>query len=82
MTLLIIIGILLGVILVYLSAIITLPFIKVQEQPISLSGEIESVPSCRHDVTFEVNGIQISGCLYLPEYFEKSIKEQIVFLKK
>ena len=67
MTTLIIIGILLGVIFLYLSANIFLPHIKVKEQPISLKGTDEEIPSCRENVDFEVDGLKLSGWLYLPD---------------
>jgi len=73
MTFLIIIGMLLGVILLYLVGIVFLPFIKVKEQPISLNGTDKEIPSCRENIVFEVDGLKLSGWLYLPDGKSKPV---------
>ncbi len=69
--LLLIIGIFIGVLMVYLSIIIFLPVLFVLKQPLSIDNQsIETEkeqPEHRLDATFEINGTTLSGYLYLPE---------------
>ena len=62
-------GIFLGVVLVYLIIIIFLPILKVKQIPIPVheEGDQAEAPSSRTDVEFPVDGINISGWLYLPD---------------
>jgi len=58
--------ILISLIVVYLLIIAFLPF-KVAKQPIELKGSNGDTPICRQDVTFKIDGLELSGWLYLPE---------------
>ena len=67
---LIVLGIIIGVILVYLSIIIFLPVLNIFKQHLipdshSIIGEVKQ-PECRQDVTFHVQGTRLSGWLYIP----------------
>ncbi len=64
--------ILISLVVVYLIIIAFLPF-NVEKQPIELKGSNEDAPICRHDVTFKVNGLELSGWLYLPENSGKPV---------
>jgi len=71
MLLLYIIGILIGLIIVYLAIVIFYPGFHVPKQPIpglkSGSGEVENnSPLSRADVSFEVGGSKIKAWFYLP----------------
>jgi len=55
------ISILIGLIVVYLTIIAFFPF-KVEKQPIELKDSNGDVPTCRQDVTFKVNNLELSGC--------------------
>ena len=59
-----IIGVLLGVIVIYLAVIIFLPVLKVDKQPIGNRNVDKTVPDCREDVSFTVNGSKLSGWFY------------------
>ena len=66
------IGIIIGIIILYLSIITFVPGFKVQEQNLEkaeqLIKEVDTKPSwSRKDVSFKVKGISISAWLYLPE---------------
>jgi fermentation-respiration switch protein FrsA (DUF1100 family) len=72
MILLYALGLLVGLIIIYLVIIIFLPGINVQKQPLSQgkltrSNEQENAPSSRTDISFKVNGSEIKGWFYLPE---------------
>ena len=58
--------ILISLIVVYLIIIAFFPF-KAEKQPIELKGSNGDTPICRQDVTFKVDGLELSGWLYLPE---------------
>ena len=73
MTFLIIIGILLGLVFLYLAGIVFLPFIRVKAQPISLNGTDKEIPYCRENIEFEVDGLKLSGWLYLPDDLTKPV---------
>ena len=56
-----------GLILIYLIVIIFFPVFQVDKQPINKELVEKEIPSCRQDVEFMVEGLKISGWLYLPE---------------
>lgn len=65
-------GIIIGIIVLYLSIITFVPDFKVPEQPleqgIQLTGEVDTRPSrVRKDVSFQVKGTTLRAWLYLPE---------------
>ncbi len=65
-------GGLLGLIILYLAIIIFMPGFKVPEQPFSelqIGSDLLAADSLpfREDVSFDVNGMQIRGWLYLPD---------------
>jgi hypothetical protein len=62
-----IMGILIGVILIYLIAIIFLPIMRVRQQPIEISKTKSKGPSFRETVEFYVGGQKIVGWLYKPD---------------
>lgn len=61
-----ILGIITGVILLYLIIIIFFPVLNVEKQPITKERILKETPSCRQDISFKVYGSKISGWLYLP----------------
>ncbi len=65
-------GILIGLIVLYLIIIAFFPF-KVEKQPIELESNDGDVPACRQDVTFKVDGLTLSGWLYLPKDTAKPV---------
>ncbi len=68
-----VLGIIIGLIAVYLVVIIFFPVLNVKEQPIHLNYNKSDVPVCRQDVTFTVDGSMLSGWLYLPDNKEKPV---------
>ena len=66
-------GIIICFMAVYLTVIIFFPVLKVKEQPVQLNNVKMDTPACRQDVTFSVDGVTISGWLYLPENIEKPV---------
>jgi len=60
------IGIIVGMIMAYLLILAFFPF-KVEKQPIEGNSSNKDVPNCRQDVTFMVDGLTLSGWLYLPD---------------
>ncbi len=66
-------GILTGLIAVYLIVIIFLPVLEVQEQPIRLKDGKREAPACRQDIAFQVDGQKLSGWLYLPKNRAKPV---------
>jgi fermentation-respiration switch protein FrsA (DUF1100 family) len=65
-------GIILGIIVLYLSIVTLVPGFKVPEQPLEqarlLTREVDTKPSwIRKDVGFKVKGTSLSAWLYLPE---------------
>ena len=65
-------GILIVLIVIYLIIIAFFPF-RVEEQPIALKNSNGNVPTCRQDVTFRIDGLTLSGWLYLPEDTAKTV---------
>jgi len=65
-------GFLIGLIAVYLIIITFFPF-KVEKQPIELKSSNRDIPSSRQDVTFKVDGLTLSGWLYLHEDTAKPV---------
>lgn len=61
-------GVLIGLILIYLIIIIFFPVLSVPEQPIQKAKPEtgKAVPECRNDVTFTVEKTALSAWLYLP----------------
>ncbi len=57
-----------SLIVVYLIIIAFLPF-EVEKQPIELKDSNKDTPTpiCRQNITFKVDGLKLSGWLYLPE---------------
>jgi len=67
-------GIIIGVILIYLVVIIFFPVFSEPKQPIQKTEpEIGKVPKCRNDVTFTVEKTTLSAWLYLPEELSTSV---------
>ncbi len=60
-------GIVVGLIAVYLIVIIFTPVLKVKEQPIQINYTKSDVPACRQDISFKVDGSTLSGWFYLPD---------------
>ncbi len=59
-----VLGILLGLILLYLIVIIFFPVLKVDRQDIAISDRTLPAPQCRESLTFTVNGMKLSGWFY------------------
>ncbi len=67
-------GILIGVILIYLVIIIFFPVLSVPMQPLQKEKpEIDEVPECRNDVTFTVGKTTVRAWLYLPRRTSTSV---------
>jgi len=68
-------GILLGLILLYLIIIIFFPVLKVKPQPMSKgkSASKKEPPKCRENIEFTVGQETLSGWMYLPENTEKPV---------
>ena len=63
-----VIGILLGIILIYLTVVIFFPGFHVPSQPLQATEtKITDPPGSRKDISFQVNGVDIKGWLYLPK---------------
>jgi fermentation-respiration switch protein FrsA (DUF1100 family) len=65
-------GIIIGILVLYLSIVTFVPGFKVPEQPLKqgklLTKEVDTKPSwVRKDVSFKVKGTSLSAWLYLPE---------------
>ncbi|MBU7018674.1 MAG: alpha/beta hydrolase, partial [Theionarchaea archaeon] len=61
-------GIIIGIIILYLVAIIFLPVLSQSEQPIHAGkSETDIVPKSRNDVTFTVEETLLRAWLYLPQ---------------
>lgn len=67
MNILIAAAVFIGVVLLYFIVIVFFPVLKVAEQPVERSEELEDPPQYRQDVQFSVDGAQINAWLYLPE---------------
>ncbi len=61
-----ILGSLFVLIATYLIVIIMFPILRVKKQPMPQVNSNYSVPSCRRNITFEVDGLTLRGWLYLP----------------
>ncbi|MCD4695232.1 MAG: acetylxylan esterase, partial [Bacteroidales bacterium] len=66
-----VLGIIIGIILLYFITIIFFPVLKVTKQPIVSDSIANIKPDCKQDVSFSVNESMISGWLYLPDETEK-----------
>ena len=63
-----------GMIILYFSVVIFTPFFNVPKQPIQKEKQTDYiVPTCRKDVSFEVDGIFIRAWLYLPDDLSKPL---------
>ena len=70
-------GIIIGILVLYLSIVTFVPGFKVPEQPLKqgklLTKEVDTKPSwVRKDVSFKVKGTTLSAWLYLPENLSAS----------
>lgn len=62
-------GIVVGLILIYLVVLVFFPILRVVAQPIEKAladTDREAAPDCRQDVRFSVDGTDLHGWLYLP----------------
>jgi len=59
-----IIGIILGVLILYLVVIVFFPVLKVKKQPIEDRKIDKAVPKNREDISFIVDGLRLSGWFY------------------
>ncbi len=62
-----VLGIIVACIVVILAVVVFSPIVGVEKQPIALKGNTKDIPANRQDVNFTVDGLKISGWLYLPE---------------
>ena len=72
------IGIIIGIIILYLSIVTFIPGFKVPAQPLEqrnqpIGEESRKSPSIRKDVTFKVKGTPLNAWLYLPENFSAPV---------
>jgi fermentation-respiration switch protein FrsA (DUF1100 family) len=72
MMVLVTVGMIVGIIVLYLSLVTFVPGIRIPEQPLEKAGpqakDVEATPSRpRKDVSFQVKGMSLSAWLYLPE---------------
>lgn len=68
----IVLGVLIGIIVIYLGIVIFAPGFDVAKQPLPIPDspadtELNQSPVSRKDVSFKVKGLSISGWLYLPQ---------------
>ncbi len=65
---------LIGIVILYFAVVIFSPFITVPKQPIQKEKQTDNnIPTCRKDVSFEVDGILIRAWLYLPDDLSKPL---------
>jgi len=68
---LITLGVLIAIILSYLTTIIFFPVLKIKDQALEISKNNGNAttppPECRYDVTIKSEGVNLSAWLYLPE---------------
>ena len=63
-----------GAVILFLAVVIFMPGITVPKQPIQKEKQADiPVPTCRKDVSFEVDGLLIRAWLYLPEDLSKPL---------
>ena len=60
-------GIILGLILLYLTIIIFFPIFSIEKQSVVRIKSPFRVPACRQNITFDVDGLALNGWLYLPQ---------------
>lgn len=71
-------GILIGIIVLYLLIVIFAPGFNVTKQPLPISesatkAQNDKPPESRKDVSFKVEGLSVSGWLYLPKDLSKPV---------
>ncbi len=66
-------GILTGLIAVYLIIIIFTPILEIEHQPVQLNTGKTEAPACRQNASFTVDGVSLSGWLYLPKNKAKPV---------